>query len=99
MKNHIAKTLERMDTDHFISFLINGIELNKRREKQPHNERLSETSRIVFDRLESIYTKPDELTEATNEVSEVICAYQEIYLEIGMKIGAKLFYNLFVAEE
>jgi hypothetical protein len=40
-----------------------------------------------------------ELTKATDEISKAISTFQEVYMEIGMKAGARLLYQLMVEDE
>ena len=99
MKNHITKTFERMDLKQIRAYLIYGAEQKIHKDIPPYAERLQQATNPIYKRLETLYPEQSALTEATNELSDAISAYQEVYLEIGMKAGAKLLHQLLYSEE
>ena len=53
----------------------------------------------IYKRLEALYPTEDSRNEAEANLSQALSAYQSVYTELGMKIGAKLVYQLLVSEE
>jgi len=59
---------------------------------------LKKASDPIYNRINSLYSIPSELTEASNDISKALTAYEEVHMEIGMKLGAKLIYQLLIVE-
>ena len=98
MSDHITKTFARMDIEKLSNFFLYGEEA-KTQQNTSYSERLEKASEPVYSRLDSLYPSAKELTEPANEVSHALSTYSEIYMEIGMKAGARLLYQLMMEDE
>lgn len=91
--NQIDKLLNRASLHQIREFLISGLE-EVEKNYEPYPERLKQSSDPVFRRLKQVYSDSAELDVATEEFLLTLNTYQDIYLEMGMKIGARLFFEL-----
>ena len=44
--------------------------------------------------MKQIYPNEKEYDEAANDITDAITAYEDVFLEIGMKAGARLLFQL-----
>ena len=98
MNNFITETFERMDIEKIKAFILHGTEQEIIHDS-PYAERIKHACTPIYKRLEILHLSQSELTEASNELSNAITAYQEIYMEIGMKAGARLLHQLLITDE
>lgn len=97
-KNHIKDAFARMNLQQNISFLLFGTE-DFTEETHPYWEVLKESSDPIFKRLESIYPDGIELDHAAADLSLALSAYEHVYMEIGMKAGARLVHQLLCLDD
>ena len=83
----------RMDIAQIVSFILYGSE-EYDLEKQSYMDRLNKGSDSINKRLKCIYTDEDEHNYAYADLSKAFDAYERVYMEIGMKAGARLMYQL-----
>ena len=95
--DHIKDTYARMDLPRIRSFLLYGSE-DFRENVQPYRETLANSSEAIHKRLEALYPDGKEQDEATGELSDALTTYQNVYMELGMKAGARLVYQLLLSE-
>ena len=98
MRNYITDTFARMDLQRIREFMLYGAEQLSREEAEGYNIRLKQASDPIYNRLNGLYPDSRELTEATNELSRALSARDEVYMEIGMKAGARLIYQLLLTD-
>ena len=98
MSDYITKAFSRMNLCQIRAFILYGTEQNNPN-CEPYNVRLQTATDPINRRLESIYSTQSELTEASNDIAKALSAYEEVYMEIGMKLGARLIYQLLIADE
>ena len=98
MTNHIDKTFARMDIQKLIRFFIYGEESNTQ-DNAPYFERLEKASEPIYNRIYSLYPNAKDATEPCNELSHVLSTFQDVYMEIGMKAGARLLYQLMIEDD
>lgn len=91
--NYVKKVFQRMGSQQICSFLLYGAE-DFDIENRPYKERLKIGSDSIYSRLESLYPNENELEKAISELSEALTAYEGVYMEIGMKAGARLIFQL-----
>ena len=96
---YIGEMFKRADLQQFREFLMYGLELWKPPDKQTYGERLKTSCRKIDRRLKSISKDDEELDEIYGEFSDATMAYKEVFTEIGMKIGAKLLFQLLLENE
>ena len=56
---------------------------------------LQRSEQPVFELLEQTFQNAKELDNATDLVSRALSAREDVYLEIGLRAGARLLYQLF----
>jgi len=98
MRNYITDAFARMDLQQIREFILNGVECCNP-EHKPYNIRLKEGSSAIYKRLESIYPNEDAREKIDADLSQALGTYESVYTEIGMKAGAKIIYQLLVAEQ
>ena len=95
--DHIKDTFARMDLPRIRSFLLYGSE-DFRENVQPYRETLANSSEAIHKRLEALYPDGKEQDVATGELSDALTTYQNVYMELGMKAGARLVYQLLLSD-
>jgi len=98
MQDYIKDTFERMNLQQTISFLLYGSD-DYAEETQPYGETLKQSSDPIYRRLESIYPDGIELDKAAADLSIALTAYQHVYMELGMKAGARLIHQLLCTDD
>jgi hypothetical protein len=66
---------------------------------EPYQVRLDKGRKPIDKRLKSVYTNEDELEEAESDLSHALATYQDIGVELGMMLGARLLYQLLHSDE
>lgn len=97
-KNYIKDAFARMNLQQNISFLLFGTD-DFAEETHPYREVLTQNSDPIYKRLESIYPDGPELDKATADLSLALSAYEHVYMEIGMKAGARLVHQLLCLDD
>jgi len=98
MSDYIKRAFSRMNLYQIRAFTLHGVE-QKSQSDVPYKEKLESATTPLYNRISNIYTTQSELTEATNDISKALSAYEEVYMEIGMKLGARMVYQLLVEEQ
>lgn len=98
MSDYIKDAFARMNLRQIRSFLLYGTE-DFAEEVQPYRDRLKENSNPIYRRLESIYPDGAELDKAAADLSQALTAYEYVYMELGMKAGARLLYHLLLTDD
>ena len=96
--DHIKDTFARMNLQQNISFLLFGTD-DFAEETQPYREVLTQSSEPIYKRLESIYPDGVELDKAAADLSMALAAHDHVYMEIGMKAGARLVHQLLCVDD
>ncbi|MCL2853458.1 MAG: hypothetical protein FWE20_10595 [Defluviitaleaceae bacterium] len=96
--SYISRTFTRMDLERISKFFLYGEE-HKTQHSDLYFERLEKASKPIYNRINSLYPNASDLTEPTNELSHALSTFQEVYMEIGMKAGARLLYQLMLEDE
>lgn len=96
--DYINETFERMDLQKIRSFLLYGVE-DFDNDDQPYKDRLKNRSEPIYSRLQSLYSDINELDQASADLSEALTAYEYVYMELGMKAGARLLYQLLLSND
>ena len=92
-KNHIESAFARIDLKQIRSFILEGTE-TLITEDEPYKVRLDNCSNAITERLETIYPNREDMDKAFNELAEVMRVHSDVYLEMGMKFGARLLHQL-----
>jgi hypothetical protein len=99
-KPYITEIFSRINLHNLREFLLYGAELERDNAKgKTYEERLDEVSNPLNNRLTSLYANNE--PERDIAISEYCCAlnaHDDVYMEIGMKAGARLVYQLLFSD-
>lgn len=93
MHNFTDKIFERLDIQQLRSFLLECVD-NFAIDSRTYSQRLKEDSNAIYKRLENLCPDESKLDEVIAELSQALVSYENVYTEIGIKIGAKLIHQL-----
>ena len=80
------------------TFILEGAELVNISD-EPYHVRLKKVRKPIFNRLREVIANEDELEKAEHDLSHALANYEDVSIELGMKIGAKLLYQLLLSDE
>jgi hypothetical protein len=98
MKDFIGKAYERMGLPQMRSFLLYGSQ-EYDEEVSPYSEALNKGSEAIRKRLESVYPDMAELDHAVADLNDALVVYEYVYMELGMKAGARLLHQLLANDQ
>lgn len=100
MTNHIKNTFARMDLQRLREFMLYGASeyALEAEAYKDYGIRLKESSDPIYKRLQSICPNESDMDEAISDLSQALAAHDEVYMEIGMKAGARLIYQLLLTD-
>ncbi len=96
--NYVDKIFERMNLSQLRNFMINAVD-DISENPSTYEERLKTCSNRIYERLNKIYPDGDELDMAAADLSDALVAYEEVYMEIGMKAGARIIFQLLLVND
>ena len=96
---YIKQIFERTNVQQIRELLVCGIELGELPDKKPYGERLEDGSLHIVKRLKKFSQDEEEFAAMYDEFSEAAVAYTNVFLEIGMKAGARLLFQLLYENE
>jgi hypothetical protein len=96
--DYIKDAYARMDLPKLRSFLLYGQE-DFSEDVTPYSETLQQRSDPIYKRLETLYPDSKELDRADADLSDALTAYQNVYMELGMKAGARLIFQLLFTDD
>jgi|GEM_PF-710888 len=97
-REHIAEAFDRMDLRQISGFVLYGTE-DIELYGEPYHVRLNNGSKAIFRQLKEICTDKDKMDLAYNDLTHALATYQDVYTEIGIKIGARLLHQLLLSDE
>ncbi len=98
MTDFVKEAFARMNLPQIRSFLLCGTD-EFSEPAQPYREALKQASDPIYRRLESLYPDGGELDSANADLSVALSAHQDIFMELGMKAGARLLYHLLLTDD
>ena len=98
MKDCFADTFARMDLQEVREFFLTGNNPSAPK-TEPYNIRLRNGTEPIYKRLEQDYADRSERETATSELANALIAYSDVYMELGMKAGARLVYQLLLIDD
>lgn len=98
MNDYIKEAFERMDLHQFRSFILYGTD-DFPENAEPYRNKLKQGSDPIYKRLESLYPDREELDEAISDLSNALNAHENVYMELGMKAGARLLHQLLLTDD
>jgi len=85
--------MERAELNHIREFILYG-KADKERSKLSYSERLQLKTQDIYSLLTSMRPAGQELDWAIRDLTCALDEYERVYMEIGMKAGARLLYQL-----
>jgi len=98
MSDYIKDAFERMNLYQLRSFLLYGVDDFKEK-IHPYSNALKAGSDPIYKRLETLYPDGSERDEAAIDLAQALNAYEYVYMELGMKAGARLLYQLLLTDD
>ncbi len=96
--SYVNEIIDRMNLFKIRHFLLNGTE-DCAEEIRPYRETLSKSTAAIYDRIETLYDSRAERDKVASELTDALTAYEMMYTELGMKAGARLVYQLLLADD
>lgn len=96
--SYIDEVFARIDLQQIRNFLIYGTE-EYDSDDQPYSIRLKNGSDAIYKRLGSMYPDETERDKAAADLSKALSAYESVYMELGMKVGVRLIYQLLLSDD
>jgi len=99
MSTYIEDIFTRVDLSQMREFLLRGVEPIET-EDQAYGVRLEKGSDAIYKRLQAVYTDDEDgLDEAYYDLAQALGSYESVFIEIGMKAGARLAHQLLLTTE
>ena len=98
MSTYIEDIFFRSDLGQIREFLLHGVE-SLEAETQAYGVRLQHGREVIYKRLRALCPDEDSLDEAQDALSYALGSYESVFIEIGMKAGARLVYQLLLTTE
>lgn len=98
MSDYINEAFKRMNLHKIRSFFLHGTD-DFIEEVQPYRDKLKQGCDPIYKRLDSIYADETERDKAASDLSQALTAYEYVYMELGMKAGARMLYHLLLADD
>lgn len=90
---YIETALKRANIQDLRSFILHGTnELNIC--SNTYEERLDDATASMYVRLKNLYPDTEEQQDAINDLNHALSNYQDVYTEVGMKLGARVILEL-----
>lgn len=99
MSDNISMIFRRMGLQAIRAFLSYGTEEYGPDDDRSFSARLKNGSDPIYKRLDAAYPDGREKDEAAADLSQALSAYEAVYLELGMKAGARLIYQLLASDD
>ena len=96
--DYIKEIIARMSVEQITSFLLHGVE-DTSGKRRPYKERLEAASNPIYKRLQEVCHDTQELDKAVADVMLLQAEYAEVFIELGMKAGARLLHQLLSSDD
>lgn len=87
--NYVDQIFERANLQHIREFLFHGCEAAQIN-AMPYIERLKAPEKIVNEMLRGKFPDDEEYNVESSKIYNYVSASQEVYMEVGMQVGAIL---------
>lgn len=87
------RIFERMEIGQICTFLLNGVD-DLKADTRSYEQRIKEEDEPLYKRLENLYPDGQERDDFLSDITQALVIREEVYMEIGMKAGAKLIFQL-----
>lgn len=96
--DYIKEAFGRMNLQQIRSFLLYGAD-DYAEDTHPYIDALKNGCDPIYKRLEMLYPDETERDQAEADLSQAFNAYEYVYMELGMKAGARLVHQLFLTDD
>ena len=98
MNDYIGEAFARTNSQYIREFILSGGELIESKD-EPYHVRLKKGRDPICNRLKILYPVEKEYEEAYTDLFKALAAYEDVHMELGMKIGARLVNQLLISAE
>ena len=98
MGEYVNEIFARMNLQQIREFTLYGTE-DKHNDTEPYHVRLKQNSDPIYNRLRSIYSENPDHDKVMDELSQALASHCAVYMEIGMKAGARLVHQLLIEND
>ena len=95
---YINEIFARMNVQQFREFVLYGQE-DKRTVTEPYHVRLKENSDPIYNLLNNLNLENAEHDKFADAISQALASHCAVYMEIGMKAGARLVHQLLFSDD
>ena len=95
--SYIDEIFKRLDIQHIREFLLHGVDESEISSKA-YKERIDEARDPVIEFIQQKF-EPEECEEITGRIYDYASVCENVYMEIGIKCGAKIAAQLFERED
>lgn len=95
--NYMNDMFQRMNLHQIRSFLLCGVG-DLTAEMESYRDTLKAGCEPIHKHLEILCTDSAEREKADAELSQALAAYEGVYMELGMKAGARLVWQLLLSD-
>lgn len=89
---------QRIKFEQIFTFFLEGID-NFDDDIDTYANRLEKGRDTIFKRLECICQNEEEFNTACADLSDVLITYESVYTEIGIKLGARLLFEILLKND
>ena len=97
MNNCNKDVFTRMDLGQIQAFVLHGTEALEAK-NQDYSKSLQDGREAIYRRLQLLCQDEDSLDEAHGDLSQALGCYESVFMEIGMKAGARIVCQLLQAD-
>jgi len=97
MSDFTKDIFARMDLQQIRAFLTYGTE-EYSPTSEPYHIRIKTGSDPIYKQVKNLHLSEEQREEASSNLARALSSYQDVYMEIGMIAGARIIYQLLVAE-
>ena len=95
---YINEIFARMNVQQFREFVIYGQD-SERIDTAPYHDRLKKNSDPIYALLNNLNLESAEHDKFADALSQALASHCSVYMEIGMKTGARLIHQLLILDD
>mgnify|MGYP001099631451 CR=1 FL=1 len=95
--DHFTQMQKRAHLQQLCSFLLDGVDLDNWQEgedNRSYEQRIQDEEHPIWELLEQTFLDRESLDEAVNKLNDALVVNQRVYMEIGVKAGAVVMFEL-----
>jgi len=96
--DYIKEAFARMNLSQVRNFILYGTD-ELACAQQSYKDRLKEQSNDIYNRLRELYPDNAEREKAEADLAKALTAYEFVYMELGMKAGARILHHLLLSDD